>query len=297
MSRRSAVPSAVIPLLFVLSRLARSGRPVAQSTVAVSQAAGVTIAGTVVDAALTPLTGVAVTLERDGRVVAKATTSAAACSGSRTSRPVRIECARSTRGFPVLTRDVRVPVGVDVVQLPIVLARPQDALPDARREARRPVADRLGTAAASASSRLGAASGQHGVQGGSHGRDFRRGGGGGRGGGNAVMRQTQGQASRSRARQTAAGLYLPYRRAAWSGYRYRHSGERYAHVEPNRFQSALDASALDVRRRRRHGVVHERPPIPVAGPAAAARRRARRGVRQLLPVRLRRAARTASRSR
>ena len=27
-------------------------------------------------------------------------------------------------------------------------------------------------------------------------------------------------------------------RDPWSGYRYRHSGERYAHVEPNRFQSA-----------------------------------------------------------
>ena len=31
----------------------------------------------------------------------------------------------------------------------------------------------------------------------------------------------------------------PYRHEdVWSGYRYPHSGERYAHVEPNRFQSA-----------------------------------------------------------
>ena len=31
---------------------------------------------------------------------------------------------------------------------------------------------------------------------------------------------------------------MPYHEP-WSGYRYVHSGERYAHVDPNRFQSAL----------------------------------------------------------
>ena len=86
---------------------------------------------------------------------------------------------------------------------------------------------------------------------------------------------------------------IPRRRTSTStrSSRCRIPGESYARLESNRFQLTSDAAALDVRRGRGHRVVPERPPVPVERPAAAARRRARRGARQLLPLRLCRAAR------
>jgi len=107
---------------------------------------GAIISGTVVDASLTPLAGASVLIERNGRVVAKTTTDdkgAFRFTGI-ASGDYRVRAERS--GFPAFTRDLRVPAGATTLNLPIVLARPEDALPDAKAEA---VQVRSGTAVVS----------------------------------------------------------------------------------------------------------------------------------------------------
>ena len=61
-------------------------------------------------------------------------------------------------------------------------------------------------------------------------------------------------------------------------------------IEENTFRRVDRRSALHVLHRRRHRVVRQRAALPERGPAAAGRRRSRRGADQLLPLRLRRTA-------
>jgi Ca-activated chloride channel family protein len=220
MSRRLPAVLALIPILFFAPDTSFQAQT-PQSTVAVSQAAGVTIAGSVVVAALNPLTGAVVTLERDGRAVGKATTGAGGVFRFTNVAPGAYRVRAEHAGFPVLTRDVRVPADVTAVQLPLVLSRPEDLLKDAI--AARPQAAPVAPPPVQ-QGQAGSATGAVG------------GAGGGRGGGGIAMRAaTEAQYGQV----VAPGYYLPPD-APWSGYRYVHSGERYAHVDPNRFQWAVN---------------------------------------------------------
>jgi Ca-activated chloride channel family protein len=225
---------ALIPILFLVASASPFQASTPQSTVPASQAAGVTIAGTVVDAALNPLTGVVVTIERDGKAVGKATTAAGGVFRFTNVAPGAYRVRAEHAGFPVLTRDVRVPTGVTAVQLPLVLSRPEDALKDARVDPTRPQAAPVGapppppTPPPPPPATVQAGSGV--VVGGVAGA----GGAGGRGGGRGAP--PQGQMGQVAERQVYRTAYDE----PWSGYRYVHSGERYAHVDPNRFQSALN---------------------------------------------------------
>jgi Ca-activated chloride channel family protein len=206
------------PLLFLcFIGIAAAARPQGPSQAVVSQTPGATLNGSVVDAALNPLAGVVVILEREGKVVARATSGPGGLFSfaNVAAGPYRVRAEQA--GFPVLVRDLRIPAGATAVQLPLVLSRPQDAMPDAKmREVNDAQAQRvqgipMPTAppppATSATSALGQ----------------------GRGGGAGTMAEAS----------VVPPSQPQYRQDdAWSGYRYPHSGERYAHIEPNRFQSA-----------------------------------------------------------
>jgi Ca-activated chloride channel family protein len=211
-----------------------------QSGGAGSSATGATILGSVVDASLTPLSGVVVTLERDGSAQGKVTTGkdgtfrfANVAAGT-----YRIRAERT--GFPVLSRDLRVPAGVTTVRMPIVMVRPTDAVLEVKAEDRAlsrqsATAQALGVTspppmpmppATTLAMPPGPPSGASAAQ--------VAGGGGGRGGARPPT------AVPAESPQMLDRLSSAERETPWSGYRYGHSGARYAHVPPNQFQSALN---------------------------------------------------------
>jgi Ca-activated chloride channel family protein len=228
-----------LPVLFVVWALL-SIAPSGQSTTVPSKAPGVTVIGSVVDAALAPLAGVAVTLERDGRVEAKTTTDAAGAFRFADVAPGSYRVRAEHAGFPAFARDIRVPNGVTTLRFPIVLARAGDDLPKTTgaTPAQRPsgvsappppppaVNPPQGQAGAAGGGRAGGA-----VGGVAAGRGAGGGGGGGRGG--STVMGLAGASARPE-----QYLYIPD--APWSDYRYPHSGESYAHVDPNRFESTRD---------------------------------------------------------
>jgi Ca-activated chloride channel family protein len=206
-------------LCFIATALAAPA-PQGPSRAVVSQTPGATLNGSVVDASLNPLAGVVVTLERDGRVVAKATSGTDGLFSFANVAPGPYRVRAEKAGFPTLAREVRVPANSSAVQLPLVLSRPQDAMPDAKMSenaattAQRAQTVGQGTPVAAPPPPPMSAVGA----------------GGGRGGGVMAEMPIPAQPPPGRRAETQAD--------AWSGYRYPHSGERYAHVEPNRFQSA-----------------------------------------------------------
>ena len=209
MSRRLNVP--LLLLCFIATAIA-APQPQGPSRAVVAQTPGATLNGSVVDASLNPLAGVVVTLERDGRVVAKATSGTDGLFSFANVAPGQYRVRADRTGFPTLVRDVRVPANSSTVQLPLVLARAQDAMPDAK----------MGEASAGGLTRAASPPSPPPAP-------SMVMAGGGRGG------------SRTAAEMPALPppSHRPERQdEAWSGYRYPHSGERYAHVEPNRFQSA-----------------------------------------------------------
>jgi Ca-activated chloride channel family protein len=209
----------VLPLFLCLIVIAWAApQPQGQSRAVVSQTPGATINGSVVDASLNPLTGVVVTLEREGRVVAKATSGTDGLFSFANVAPGAYRVRADRVGFPTLIRDVRIPAGTSAVQLPLVLSRPQDAMPDAKMAEGQmqrvqgmplPAAPAVPPPAAVSQAALGQ-------------------GRGGAGGGTMTEMPVS----------APPGQHPPRRDEPWSGYRYPHSGERYAHIEPNRFQSA-----------------------------------------------------------
>ena len=114
--------------LFVWALLSvASGAPTAQSPL-------VTVAGSVVDAVLSPLSGVAVTLERSGRVEARTTTDSAGKFRFTGIAPGNYVVRAEHSGFPALSRNLTVPNGVTIVQLPLVLVRATGTLAEAKTE-------------------------------------------------------------------------------------------------------------------------------------------------------------------
>jgi Ca-activated chloride channel family protein len=221
MSRRLNVLALLLCFIAIASA---APQPQGPSRAVVSQTPGATLNGSVVDASLNPLAGVVVTLERDGRVVAKATsgTDGIFSFANVAAGPYRVRAERT--GFPTLTREVRVPANASALQLPLVMARPQDAMPDAKMKeenaattAQRVQAPQTATVATlpppPPAGAVGAGTGRSGG-----------------GGGYMAAMPVEAPPPPQRRAETQAD--------AWSGYRYPHSGERYAHVEPNRFQSS-----------------------------------------------------------
>ena len=205
--------------------------PSGQSAGVPARSAGVSIIGSVVDGALSPLAGVIVSLERGGRVEAKTTTGADGAFRFASVAPGDYRVRAERAGFPVFTRDLRVPAGARSVQLPIVLARAGDTLPEAKAEpapvgTRAPAGSTTPTPIASAPPPPPTATATAGTAGGR--------GGGGRSAGLGQMGGIPQSTVAIGERQYRDSVDAP-----WSGYRYPHSGERYAHVDPNRFQSAL----------------------------------------------------------
>ena len=270
--RRSTVLAGYFATAVVLISL--RSQPMASPGAAAAGQAAATIAGSVVDASLTPLSGVTITAALGGKVVARATTDTQGKYKLSGLQPGEYVVRAERTGFPAFSRTVRIPGGTPAVQLPIVLARAEDKLERSSTMNETVVGQQASATAVpppppvSQPARAGAAGVAGGVA------------AGGRGGAADMQYRQQ------------AVMADPFPVDS-----YVRRGELYASVEPNRFRSTARTSALDVRRGRGHRVVHERPPIPVAGPAAAARRRARRRVRQLLPLRLSRRRATAGRSR
>jgi Ca-activated chloride channel family protein len=188
----------------------------------------VTVLGSVVDAALAPLSGVVVTLLRDGRAQATTRTAddgtfrfADVAAGNYTVRTERT-------GFPTTSRELRVTGSTPVVRLPIVMARPGESAPVAQAgQAANAPARSSGVAPPPASLPPPATA------------TTASGGGGGRGGGRGDMSR-MGQMAVGAPQAMAERSSYVHPDDPWSGYRYPHSGERYARVEPNRFQSAFE---------------------------------------------------------
>jgi Ca-activated chloride channel family protein len=221
-------------LLFVLALFpaAPSGLAARQSGAASPQRSGVTIAGSVVDASLAPIAGATITLERDARVVAKTTTDTAGRYRFADIAPGDYKARADSAGFTPAVRDVHVPAGATTMQLPFALVR-IGASNEVTVTAAPPVADTKkvtsgGTFTKTLPPAPPAASGQ--MLGGA-------GGGGGRGGSMASRIMAGAESS---AQYQAPDRYRDPIDSPWSGYLYPHSGESYARIEPNRFQSALD---------------------------------------------------------
>ena len=186
-----------------------------------------TIVGTVVNASLTPLVGAIVTLEQGTRVVAKATTDAKGAFRFSAIGAGEYTVRTQHAGFPTSTRTLKVPAGAASLTLPIVLSKPEDVLQESSK-----VQD--------AASRQRAKQGQAGVPppppaampppppmtaGGVVG-GVSAGAGGGRGGAATVS----GLPAREQIYQD------DYRRP----YPYPETGETYARIDPNRFQSTRE---------------------------------------------------------
>ena len=192
----------------------------AQNTVAQAR---VTIVGSVVNAALTPLAGATVTLEQNGRAVAKATTDAKGAFRLTGIAPGDYQVRTELAGFPATTRSLRVPAGPKSMTLPIVLSRREDAIQESKvtDQANRQPAGQLGQAMATPPPPTGVT-----VAGGVAG-----GGGGGRG------------VSAPARSSTIAGLPATeqvYRDDYVRPRYYPETGEAYAPIDPNRFQSTRE---------------------------------------------------------
>jgi Ca-activated chloride channel family protein len=255
MSRRTRVCSLFLLMLAAVaagrsgSVLARGSGEADQSVPPASQSSRVTITGSVVDASLNPLPGATVTLERDTRVVATTKTDASGLYRFANAAAGDYRVRASLAGFPSSVRDLHVPAGAVAMQLPFVL-EPDGVRSDVMVTAGPPVVDTFRSATAlplqapppAASAGQGAIAGARGGGGQVGGMAGGGGAGGGRGGGMA----SGASASLGSASAAGGGQYLMPDRyrdptdTPWSSYTYPHSGESYARVEPNRFQTALD---------------------------------------------------------
>jgi Ca-activated chloride channel family protein len=189
-----------------------------RATVQVAQGK-TTVTGSVVDGSLNPLAGVTVIVERAGQVVAKAVTGADGRFRFADLTPGDYQVRAERTGLPAFTRAFRVPAGATSLQLPIVLARPEEKAADtlAQRIDRQGQQGNAGVAQAvppppPAMTPPPAAAA----------------GGAGRGGGAGAQRGSS---------VAAEGLaYTDYARPyAWPG-----TGESYASIDPNRFKSARE---------------------------------------------------------
>ena len=230
MSRRLRALSIFLALT-ALAALPAS--PQGQGGTPPARSSGITILGSVVDATLNPLSGVTVTLLRDGRAQAAAQTTAdgtfrfsSLAAGAYTVRTERT-------GWPAVSRDVRLSGATPVVRLPIVMAtaaerdaqgrQSQIGQEQVQRSTANPPPPPPGAPPPPPTTATAGAG---------------RGGGGRGAAGGAALRSVAAEPPAASPADHRAPRIAPD--DPWSGYRYPHSGERYARIEPNRFQSAFD---------------------------------------------------------
>jgi Ca-activated chloride channel family protein len=91
--------------------------------------AGVTIAGSIVDAALAPVAGVRISLERDARAIAMTDSDASGAFSFANIAAGDYQVRASRAGFETTTRALHVVAGMARLSLPLVLLRPADATP------------------------------------------------------------------------------------------------------------------------------------------------------------------------
>src|SRR5262245_1969412 len=122
---------AIVGALLVLFLAGLQVRPLGQAPPA---AARVTIVGSVVDGTLTPVAGATVLLEQNGRTSAQSTTDAAGKFRFADIAAGAYRVRATKPGFTAFSRDIQVPAGVQTLQLPIVMTRPEDAITKSREE-------------------------------------------------------------------------------------------------------------------------------------------------------------------
>ncbi len=172
---------------------------------AASQARGtVSVHGTVVNASLAPLGGAVVVLEQNGRGIAKVVTDAKGGFRFTGIVPGDYQVRTVLTGYTVTSRTLRVPVGATSITLPIVLSKPGEAVTEAK------VPPPTG----------GVAAGQMGGV-----------AGGGRGGAATAARASGAVVTDQLYRDEYPRQY-PYYDPQ--------TGEKYAPIDPNRFQSTRD---------------------------------------------------------
>lgn len=214
--------------LFVWVVLSVADSRANQSAAGAPQSARATIVGSVVDAQLTPLENVAITLEHAGRPEANTATDAEGKFRFAGVAPGSYRIRAEHRNFPAFVRDLKVPAGVQTIQLPIVLTRPQDKL--AAPPAESPLS--AGGPARAQPPALPSAppiAGPVAVTAGSAVAGGR--GGGGMGSGTITMDGLSAVPQPQYRNDSIVGgwpVYPP------------ESGESYGHVAPNRFQRTLD---------------------------------------------------------
>lgn len=190
-----------------------------RATVQVAQGKA-TVTGSVVDGSLNPLAGVTVIVERAGQVVVKAVTGADGKFRFADLAPGDYQVRAERAGLPAFTRALRVPAGATSLQLPIVLARPEekaaDTLQRIDRQGQQGQQGNVAVAQAAPPPPAAAAPPPAAAAGGAG-----RGGGAGAQGGSRV---------------SEGFAYTDYTRPyAWPG-----TGESYASIDPNRFKSARE---------------------------------------------------------
>jgi Ca-activated chloride channel family protein len=189
------------------------GREIAaRAGVTAAPDAGVTIAGSIVDAALSPVAGARISLERAARAVAAtdSDTNGAFSFANIAAGDYQVRASRT--GFDTTTRVLHVVAGMTRLSLPLVLLRPGDATPRVRDE------PESFTVTATAPANLPVAPAPGFVQ-------------------NAKLSGA--------GDSTARGGFTPFRgpepiaRPEWPDWRpYPPSTERYAHVDPSGFHRA-----------------------------------------------------------
>jgi Ca-activated chloride channel family protein len=185
-----------------------------------------TVIGSVVDGSLNPLAGVTVIIERAGQQVAKAVTGADGKFRFADLPAGDYQVRAERTGLPAFTRAFRVPAGATSLQLPIVLARPEEKNADeiqrtgqqGQRGASGGVAQTLPAVPTPPPATATAAG---------------AGAAGGRGGGVGVAQRGSTIAGLP---QSEVSAYIDYTRPyAGPG-----GGESYASIDPNRFKSARE---------------------------------------------------------
>ena len=181
-----------------------------------------TVTGSVVDGSLNPLAGVTVVVERAGQVVARAVTGADGKFRFADLAPGDYQVRAERAGLPAYTRAFRVPAGATSLQLPIVLARPEEKSADtlAQRIDRQGQQGQQGNVAAAQTAPPPPAAAAP--------PPAAAAGGAGRGGGAGAPRGSIVAAE--------SFAYTDYSRPyPWPG-----TGESYASIDPNRFKSSRE---------------------------------------------------------
>lgn len=183
-----------------------------------AEQAKATVSGSVVDGSLNPVAGATVVVERAGQVVAKAVTGADGRFRFVDLAPGDYKVRAERAGLPTVMRALRVPAGATTLQLPIVMARPEEKAADTIQQKQLGQANRTAPPPPAAMPPPPASTATA--------------AGGGRGGGSGAQQRASNVSGFA---QYGESVYIEYPRPyPWPG------GESYASIDPNRFKSSRE---------------------------------------------------------